>query len=87
MPSSALVHEQFDWSVTTPSIAVIETVASIENVDPIDISVKEDMPLSDYIDPDALDTLVANTNLIFISFTVEDYKVEIDGEDLTIYAD
>lgn len=46
---------QFDWSSTLPSTAVVETVAAAVGCDPTDLE-----PLYDYVDPDALDTLIIN---------------------------
>lgn len=41
---------EYDWSTIAPSIAAIESLASLRGVAPTDID-----PLYEYVDPDALD--------------------------------
>ena len=43
----------YDWSSTSPSTAVIDTVATAVDTDPINMQ-----PLYESVDPDALDTLI-----------------------------
>ncbi|WP_247001071.1 HalOD1 output domain-containing protein [Halosolutus gelatinilyticus] len=40
--------------------------------------------LYDHIDPEALDALVAGEGHVILSFPIDDYRVRIDGEELTI---
>lgn len=47
------IRAEFDWSVTPPSRAVVETVAIAADREPTGIE-----PLYETIDPDALDTLI-----------------------------
>lgn len=77
------VHGQYDWSTSRPSIAVINAIAALENVDPTDLSVI----LHNHIDPEALDALVATDSHITISFTLNEYRVKIDGDKLVITDD
>ncbi|WP_394742764.1 HalOD1 output domain-containing protein [Natronococcus roseus] len=77
------VHGQYDWSTSRPSIAVINAIAALENVEPTDISVA----LHNHIDPEALDALVATDSHITISFTRNEYRAWIDGDKLVITDD
>ncbi|SEQ40490.1 HalOD1 output domain-containing protein [Natrinema salaciae] len=62
-----------------PSIAIVESVAAHEGVDPVDLEV----PLYDVIDPDALDTLLQGaskdepTEPLEIEFTYVGYDVTV----------
>ena len=47
------IRAEYDWTATTPSTAVIETVAIASNRELTGIE-----PLYEVIDPDALDTLI-----------------------------
>lgn len=61
-------------------MTIVNAVAAIENVEPIDLPTT----LYDLINPEALDTLVANESNIMISFTLDEYGVQIDGNRLVI---
>lgn len=77
-----LVRERHDWSNTPPSLAVIQALASIEDVDPAGL----DLRLHEYIDPEALDRVVANSreDSVAISFVIGRYRVAIDDDELTV---
>lgn len=52
---TATVHRaEYDWTTTSPSAAVVETVAAATDRDPTAIG-----PLFESVDPDALDAFVA----------------------------
>jgi hypothetical protein len=59
------IHAQFEWSSISPSVAVIETVAAAVDRDPTAIK-----PLYEFIDPDALDTLVLSDESLEAADTV-----------------
>ncbi|MFC7155251.1 HalOD1 output domain-containing protein [Halomarina halobia] len=46
------IHVTYDWSVTSPSVAVVETVARAMDREPMAM-----IPLHESVDPDALDAL------------------------------
>lgn len=78
-----LYQTQCDWSTRTPTVAVIVAIATVENVDPADFS-----PLLDkYVNTEALDELVTDSSNISVSFSFEEYRVRIDGNQLTIMFD
>ncbi|MUW13526.1 hypothetical protein GJ633_01835 [Halorubrum sp. CBA1125] len=71
-------HAQYDWSTTSPSDAVVDTVASVVSGGPTSFG-----PLYDRIDPDALDSLVQSTGTgrtadgIRVSFSLADRLVTV----------
>lgn len=68
---------RYDWSSTSPSTAVIEAVAFAKNQDPTGLE-----PLHEYVDFDALDTLVdsgrtLDAGQLSLSFEFEDQQVVV----------
>lgn len=84
MNYSESVQSQYDWSNIAPSQAIVKAIASIENVEPVDLSVEEDWTLHDHVDPEALDTLMDEDDPVSVSFTVGAYKIQIEGRTLQI---
>ncbi len=68
-----------------PSIAVIDALASLEDVRPVNLSDEIGGTLCDFVDPEALDALVTDENAISISFTITEYEVHIDEDKLQVY--
>lgn len=81
---TSVVQQQIDWSATTPSMAVIDAIASAENTDLTTVSAELDTILFDHVDPEALDALVTGDKPISISFTIDEYEVQIDGDELVM---
>ncbi|WP_227377190.1 HalOD1 output domain-containing protein [Haladaptatus halobius] len=82
-PSSAgvpreAIQNQYEWSAIKPSTAVVETVAQAANCDHQELS-----PLYEWIDPEALDAIIApplartTHTTTSISFTYTDYSVTV----------
>ncbi|WP_137288809.1 HalOD1 output domain-containing protein [Natronorubrum halophilum] len=80
----SLFCRTYDWSATAASTATITALATLEEVDPVELSDVLDITLYDHVDPEALDTLVAGEERVDLSFLIDDYRVRIDGEELTI---
>lgn len=78
------VQGHYDWSTTAPSIAVINAVAVLENVEPSELAEESDTTLYDHINPDALDTLVAQNRDLTISFTLGDYQIRVRNDKIVI---
>lgn len=74
------VRGQYDWSMTEPSTAVIETVAEARNRDPTELE-----PLYEAVDSDALDALVRSdgrstaAGAVTVSFEFGDQQVTVDS--------
>lgn len=71
------LHYSTTWNSNTrpPSIAVIEAIAAIKGIDPMDM----DSTLYDYIDPDALNQLFLSNDLgdIEVDFTIDQYTLTV----------
>lgn len=70
-------HYDFSGSVT-PSTAVLETVATIEDVDPIELD-----PLFESVDPDVIDALFepsTGRSIECITFVFTGYEVTVHGD-------
>lgn len=76
---------QSRWTGSDPIPEIIEALADIEGVPPSELSNELEGPLHNYVDAGALERLVTHSESVFISFTVESYRVELDDRQLTIY--
>ncbi|WP_231189283.1 HalOD1 output domain-containing protein [Haladaptatus sp. DYF46] len=78
--SSEGIQNQYDWSSTEPSAAVVETTAQAASCDHQELG-----PLYDSIDPDAFDAILAppttkNTDTTtLISFMYAGYSVTVQS--------
>lgn len=77
----AIVRQRYDWSSTSPNVAVVEAIAAVENVRPAAL----DLVLHDHVPTDALEALVTGDANTTVAFSVEEYSVRIDGDVLTLY--
>lgn len=78
------IESQYDWSSTLPSLAIIEAIASIENVKPFALADELDTTLYDHVDPEALNAVVKSNYEVRITFSIDDYRVEIEGDTLSV---
>lgn len=86
--SSATVPIDHTYDEATPaSIAVIQAIAAVEDLDPMDV----EFTLYDHVQPDALDMLVGHesaTGNVEISFTIDGYRVRVrDTGEVTVRED
>ena len=81
------LRRTYDWSTTAPSIAAIEALANLENADPTGLATTFDICLYDYVDPDALDTLVRDgkSGSVTVTVTIERYLLLFDGDELVVF--
>jgi len=73
------IRAEYDWTVTTPSTAVVETVAIASNRKSTGIE-----PLYEFIDPDALNALIRSNG----AESVDDGTVvtfEFVGQSVTVH--
>lgn len=79
-PASTVVREQYDWSAISPASAVVETIATALDRAPTSFG-----PLYEYIDPDALNTVVGSasptgrTRTTVVSFRFGAHEVAVHG--------
>lgn len=76
-PETGTYRTTFDGEDVTPSTAVVETVAAVRGVDPMELD-----PLYEVVDPQALDRLVAprpprRTGDCTVVFTYFDHEVTV----------
>lgn len=81
---SQLSVREYDWADITPSTAVIYELAELENTTPRSLWEGSGATLFDYIDPDALNSLISNDTSTHVSFTVQKYDVSIDKTGISI---
>lgn len=65
-------------------MAILTALGTVEGVDPMELSDIFSAPLYDYINPEALDTLVSGEVQLNLPFLIGDYRVGINGEELLI---
>lgn len=74
-------RDQYDWSETSPTRAVVQALAGAANCGPTDMD-----PLYDYVDPDSLDAIVGRSRTatdgrgMMVSFPVESRQVTVHGD-------
>jgi predicted transcriptional regulator len=78
--TSVPVTRQFDRATEKPSSALIGAIADIHGVDAVELEI----PLHDYVDPEAMDAVLTGDNPVTVSFPVDGYYVSVDGDELTI---
>lgn len=80
LQESGTVRSTFDRSEKAASIAVVEAIATIENTPPTDLS----MTLHDYINPTSLDELVSSNSDVSVTFSVDQYQVQVNGNTIAV---
>jgi hypothetical protein len=72
------LHAEFDWDVVSPSVAVVQTVATAAGREAIELC-----PLIETLDPDALDELFVHAagpdSAVSLSFQLGEYAVTVTG--------
>lgn len=81
--STVQFRRTYDWTATSPSVAAVEALASVEGVDPLEL----DVALYDHVDPEALDALIdgEKPRSIRVTFSVGYYHVTFEGDELVVY--
>jgi uncharacterized protein (UPF0264 family) len=81
-----IVRTECDWSVTAPSTVLVEAIAAVEDVDPVDQAADGGDPLYEHVDPDALDSLVTDQrpNGLTMALNVNGYGVRITDTELIV---
>ncbi len=82
--SDRLIRRDYDWTNETPSTEIIDAIASIENIEPVDLPEQVDTPLYSVIDPEALNSVITGDSPAAVSFSYEGYHIRIDDSQLEI---
>lgn len=77
--ASRSVRVEYDETDLSPSLAVIESIADIADVDSKNLYDETGIVINDYIDPDALDKLVMSSSNSYVDITLA-----IGGYDITV---
>lgn len=82
--SNETVHvENLSDTAVAPSIAIVEAIAGIEDIDPVDSQSELGIRLYDYLDPTALDQIIRSdggSETVTIDLTIENanqYSVQV----------
>ena len=77
VPETARVRHGGDGPA--PSLAVVEAIADLAGVEPADLPEQEGVVLYDYVDPDALDAIVAGRpdSDVDVSLSVAGYEISV----------
>ena len=82
--TSIRIEHQYDGD-TPPSIAIVQAIATIEDVDPMDSPTDLGITLYDHVDPTALDQLVTGNSgdsAVTVDLTVHnDYQYDVRVHD------
>lgn len=84
--TTTAVRSDQEWESAPPSLVIVETIADLEQTTPIGLSIEQNLTLNDYLDPDALDTLVtsASEGLMQLTLQIRDYTVQIDDTEIVV---
>lgn len=77
---SDTVRSTFDRSEKPPSIAVVETIAAIEDMPPTDFSIT----LPDFIKTTSLNELVNSNSDDSVTFSVDQYQIQVNGNTIAV---
>lgn len=82
----SVVEIAYNDGSPSPSTAVIEAIASLEDVCPVELSTSDRITISDHVDPDALDRLLTDDakDTVEISFDIDVYTVRICSDTVTV---
>lgn len=79
--SAAAIRDEYEWSSTAPSTAIIEALAIATDCKPQELD-----PLYDSVDPDAVNTLV-RSNASKSTDSISTISFTHAGHDVTIHSD
>jgi hypothetical protein len=81
-----IIRASYDWTITSPSCAIVETIADMVGADPCSLFNGGKNTLHDYVDTAALDALLGDvrTNIETIIVTVESYTVLLHKDGLVV---
>lgn len=77
-----LAEFEYDREEIPPSRAVVEAIADVEDVDPVELSTGGGATLYDHVEPDALDRFVSSDTIANpeIRMSVDEYTVWVDTD-------
>ncbi|SEP90363.1 HalOD1 output domain-containing protein [Natrinema salaciae] len=81
-PGRETVRAHYDWEATTPSQAIVEAVATVEETTPVALAREAGTTVYEHIDPDALDSLVGSdrTGVVEVAFDIDHHHITIASD-------
>ena len=79
-PETEVYLSRHDWSSTDPLGSLVDAIASLEGVDPMELDVELGTTLFDHVDLEALERLVTTGDWVEIAFAVDGIGVRVSGE-------
>jgi len=83
-PAPEAVRVGYERDDTPPSLAVVEAIADLAEVDSTDLADETGIVLYEHVDPDALDALVADRPGVDVEFPVNGYHVSVGATDVVV---
>ena len=81
---SERISRPYDISTVPPTTAIVEAIAELEDIDPIELERELGFTIYEYVHTDAFNKLVTESEDVAVSFDIQDYHVWIDGNDLFV---
>lgn len=74
-----IIRSHHDWAATAPSQAVVEAVVTVEETTPVALARETGTTLYDYVDPEALDSLVGSdrSGSVAVAFDIGSLRVTV----------
>ena len=79
-PETEVCLSRHDWSNTDPLGSLVDAIASLEGVDPMELDVELGTTLFEHVDPEALKRLVTAGDRVEIAFAIDGIGVRVSGE-------
>jgi len=80
-----ICSREYDWEKVEPAVAIIESIAELEDEETTLTSSVLDKPLQAYVDIDALKTLLQSESVPFITLRISHYNIQIRENTLEVY--
>ncbi|SDK71666.1 HalOD1 output domain-containing protein [Natronorubrum texcoconense] len=75
------IRSRHDWAATSPSQAIVEAVATVEETTPVALVRETETTLYEYVDPEALDSLVGSdrSGSVAVAFDIDSLHVTVSS--------
>jgi len=82
--TNTVVRRSFDWATTLPSVAIVLVLSELTQHG---MWGEEGGTLADYVDPDALDTIVTQRRgeAAAVGLSVDGYRIRVDDQGVGVH--
>lgn len=84
MDCQGVIQDRKDWPGESPSIAIADAIALLEDLEPVELPDGLGFTLYEYVDPEALDSLVTDSDGVGVSLELVGYSVRVAEKQLRI---